>query len=79
MAKALPASCRVNYLIFRLLLGLDGLIFFSLLVATKFLVISKGEGRSPLISFMKCLRRGATHNKRRGKACFACCSPILVD
>ncbi|KAL0308131.1 UNVERIFIED_CONTAM: NADH-ubiquinone oxidoreductase chain 2 [Sesamum calycinum] len=31
--------------------------FSSPLVATKFLVISKGEGRSPLISFIQCLRR----------------------
>lgn len=39
--------------------------FLAIRVGTKFLVISKGEGRSPLISFIQCLRSGATHKQRR--------------
>ena len=42
--------------------------FSSPLVPTKFLKILKGERRSPLISFIQCLRRGATHNKKRATA-----------
>ncbi|KAI3767184.1 hypothetical protein L2E82_17271 [Cichorium intybus] len=42
-------------------------------VATKFLVISKGEGRSPLISFIQCLRclevgRGLNRERRARRA-----------
>lgn len=79
MAKALPASCRLHFLLAPSRFWVRCSNLSSPLVATKFLVISKEEGRSPLISFSACgkARRDPQQRKEGGK--LACCSPFLVD
>ena len=71
MAKALPASCRLNFLWAPSRFWVRWQNFSSPLVATKFLVISKEEGRSPLISFSACGKARRDPQQRKGESLLA--------